>query len=620
MRYPILTLVLALVVGIGAAGADEPPKTSPFGAVRWEGERAHVEVGGTTYELVAIDEFDLPAIVAFAKKAYEENWAKRIEEDLGEVLVGLGGTLGPTVNLLVRDTAAKVQRLERIPSTKENRKRLREARHAAEQAARGAAPQAPAATPVRVRREHATTIPADFATLPAIASGRQSLTAAQAAEDLDELEAVLETRFSYLRRRGVDYRMHLDAIRLASAKGTSVGDFALRLQAALARFGDGHSGVDGWESVPVGGFAPFLVAESDAGPIAFHRNRSGFVDPGHPVLETIDDVPLERWTEAAGRLVPDASPAYVRLRRLRALRHVALWRVLLGRPAQPTVTLGLSDGKGTSRASLSLPLAERRPTFGDWPVAATRVLDGGVGYWRVADMDGSEHGLAALHRDAAAVAGAERLVLDVRGNGGGDRNVSLRMLARLLPPTAGPKVANAGVYRLGPGEAADRPGGWLDDRRLYPLTDPRWLPEEKRAIDAFVARFKPEWELAPGEGSGLHVTVVTPEAGPRPKKIVVLLDGGCFSATDIFLGGIAATPGVTLVGTPSGGGSGRKRAFALTHSRLRIELSSMVSYRPDGRLFDGRGVEPDVVVVPAPTDLLGSTDRALERALELLAK
>jgi C-terminal processing protease CtpA/Prc len=44
----------------------------------------------------------------------------------------------------------------------------------------------------------------------------------------------------------------------------------------------------------------------------------------------------------------------------------------------------------------------------------------------------------------------------------------------------------------------------------------------------------------------------------------------------------------------------------------------MASFRPDGRLYDGRGVAPDVPVAPRPTDLLGRTDAVLDEALRRL--
>ena len=43
----------------------------------------------------------------------------------------------------------------------------------------------------------------------------------------------------------------------------------------------------------------------------------------------------------------------------------------------------------------------------------------------------------------------------------------------------------------------------------------------------------------------------------------------------------------------------------------------MVSYQPDGRLYDGRGVEVDVEVPAAPMDyLVGGSDTVLEAGIE----
>ena len=46
----------------------------------------------------------------------------------------------------------------------------------------------------------------------------------------------------------------------------------------------------------------------------------------------------------------------------------------------------------------------------------------------------------------------------------------------------------------------------------------------------------------------------------------------------------------------------------------------MASFRPDGTLFEGNGVVPDVAVEMQPGDLTGATDTALQKARELLAK
>ena len=59
---------------------------------------------------------------------------------------------------------------------------------------------------------------------------------------------------------------------------------------------------------------------------------------------------------------------------------------------------------------------------------------------------------------------------------------------------------------------------------------------------------------------------------------------------------------------------------ALRATGLDVRLSSMASFRPDGARYDGRGVEPDVVVLPAPEDLVGEGDAQLEAALRLLKR
>jgi C-terminal processing protease CtpA/Prc len=73
---------------------------------------------------------------------------------------------------------------------------------------------------------------------------------------------------------------------------------------------------------------------------------------------------------------------------------------------------------------------------------------------------------------------------------------------------------------------------------------------------------------------------------------------------------------VTLIGTPSGGGSGRAIPLTLRNSAIALRLSSMASFQRDGKLYDGRGVEPDVMLQPAAGDWIGKTDTALDAAVK----
>ena len=53
---------------------------------------------------------------------------------------------------------------------------------------------------------------------------------------------------------------------------------------------------------------------------------------------------------------------------------------------------------------------------------------------------------------------------------------------------------------------------------------------------------------------------------------------------------------------------------------VEVRLGSMVSFQPTGELYDGVGVQPDVVVERVATDLIGETDRVLVEAERYLAE
>jgi C-terminal processing protease CtpA/Prc len=77
---------------------------------------------------------------------------------------------------------------------------------------------------------------------------------------------------------------------------------------------------------------------------------------------------------------------------------------------------------------------------------------------------------------------------------------------------------------------------------------------------------------------------------------------------------------VTLIGTPSGGGSGCKVKYRLHNSLIRIQLSSMASFQPNGKLYEGNGIQPDIHIEPTPTDFIGKTDTVLDAAIQTISR
>ena len=69
---------------------------------------------------------------------------------------------------------------------------------------------------------------------------------------------------------------------------------------------------------------------------------------------------------------------------------------------------------------------------------------------------------------------------------------------------------------------------------------------------------------------------------------------------------------------PSSGGSGCYQVYRLSNSGIGIRLSRMASFQPNGKLYDGNGIQPDILIEPVVTDFIGRTDTFLDRAIELI--
>ncbi|MHC4933573.1 MAG: S41 family peptidase [Planctomycetota bacterium] len=175
-------------------------------------------------------------------------------------------------------------------------------------------------------------------------------------------------------------------------------------------------------------------------------------------------------------------------------------------------------------------------------------------------------------------------------------------------------------YRLPKAERPESPEGHLDNRFLYPVSWSGWTKDDRALIEQFHKTFRPEWEPPSEHFTNWHYMVVRPSGTRYERPCVILMDAQCFSATDIFLAAFKGVPGVTLLGVPSGGGSGRSRKVTLPRSGVRLRVSSMASFQPDGTPYDGNGVQPDVIVEPTPADWIGGSDSMLNEAVARIRK
>ncbi len=102
--------------------------------------------------------------------------------------------------------------------------------------------------------------------------------------------------------------------------------------------------------------------------------------------------------------------------------------------------------------------------------------------------------------------------------------------------------------------------------------------------------------------------------------IVILINGSCFSATEVFAGRMRQLDYVSLVGdTTAGGGmssNGDARHFLPSGGSIRINYEAIL--RVDGEPIEWNGVPPDIRIVQTKTDIDKEQDKQLEFAVDFL--
>lgn len=291
------------------------------------------------------------------------------------------------------------------------------------------------------------------------------------------------------------------------------------------------------------------------------------VDPGGPaaaagipagaVVTAVGGVSLEKVIAKVESLAP--KPAMRRL-----VARQAINGLLSGAPGS-AVELSFLDGKGVSRTKT----ATRRETpgvlakFGEMPAVRTRVesrrLEGGFGYvaFNIFLPQRMEDVRAAIEsfRDAPGI------VLDLRGNQGG-----------------------VGVM------AGGIAGLFVRDETLLGT-------------------------LAMRQGEQRIVAFPRPE--PIAAPLVVLVDEGSASASEVLAAGLQEAGRAVVVGERTAGAVLLSRVERLPNGAI-FQYAFADFTTPKGVALEGRGVLPDVSVTPSRRDYLDGRDPALAAAVAYL--
>lgn len=103
---------------------------------------------------------------------------------------------------------------------------------------------------------------------------------------------------------------------------------------------------------------------------------------------------------------------------------------------------------------------------------------------------------------------------------------------------------------------------------------------------------------------------------PAGTKIVVLIDGGSASASEILAGALQDAKVATLIGTKSFGKGSVQTLIDIDKGSLKVTIARWVT--PAGHWIMGNGVTPDISVPVTPADVEAKNDPQTARAIKFL--
>ena len=253
---------------------------------------------------------------------------------------------------------------------------------------------------------------------------------------------------------------------------------------------------------------------------------------------------------------------------------------LLSGAAGTSVSVGVRRADGsrqTARLARLTPaeLGQRAPPAREFEL---RQAGGGIAHVLL-NTFGSPKAADQFEENLVSILGAKGLILDVRRNEGGNSGVGFRILSHLIEQ---PRVVTR--WRTRQYSPVYRAWGWP--------TEP----------------FGGEVSIAPAV-----------EAGRFHGPVVVLTSARTLSAAEDFTAAFRVLARGKIIGQTTGGSTGQPIAMRLPGGGS-VRICAKRDVAADGTDWIGSGIVPDIEMRLTVADVVAGRDRALDRAVEEIAK
>lgn len=471
----------------------------------------------------------------------------------------------------------------------------------------------------------------------------ESLSKQQIQEDLEFLKQSLNENSSYVYLNGYDFNPDFDKYLKTVGDTTRLEDFGFFLTKTIGKIGDRHSSVKGYGKETL--FLPFIYAPENNKVLVLNSNQNKeleLLNANFPYLKKVDGIAINDFLQKTRPEDIKAPQQTFFTRAVRDLRDIQKNYKTLHKPLQKEIKLTLSDATFKKDTILLVSPVERskrsRPWDEKFESKYVRVKDedynkpeivdslfsikDSIGYIKIPAMASNEEAPLLFDKVNAfmkSIQNSKALIIDVRSNGGGTRDLMYEFAKYIIHPDS-IYIVNATKQRGAiplPEESKER----LHSRFLYVLSELETKEQEK--VAEFMNTFKPMYDLDAKKYSEYYFGLFNGQKLAEPsyyynKPVYILANEKTFSAASVFVAAFKGIQNIQVVGVTTDGSSGNSDWFDLPNSKLFGKISTMVSFQKNGKILDGFGTAPNIKIERDLNQILWKTDTQLEKLRTLI--
>jgi len=468
-----------------------------------------------------------------------------------------------------------------------------------------------------------------------------------ALEDLREFKTLLEKQSSYYQVSKIDFEKQYGEVkRKINQKDTlPVYFLAFELEKIISNIIDRHANIrmedfeeDDYKLYNL--YLPFAVSSLDDNIVALKFNTSTkeyeYFSEKYPFIKRVNKIDIKEFLDK-NAYQRKHSPKSAKLADgLKDLRDIGELYFKQGNTTKENVEITLTNGKIDKE--LILPLSNKRNWYFDIGTTTfnrkyrnfdrdkdfdltklDRWLTDSIAYLAIPSMLSYDENINLepyLKATIEKYRKSKALIIDIRGNGGGTREILHTLSGYFIPSEQSPWVANVAYVRSD--QLLDEDIVSMQSRFLYNYNSEMLSSKDREAIDIFNEEYETEFKVDSAKFSTPYYMVLHSNLPPIKCPIYILVNEESFSAASVFAATFKGLENVKIAGVTTNGSSGRSHSFYLKNSNIRVKISTMLSFQRNGKTLDGNGTPPDISLERDENQLLRKNDSQLEKLIELI--